>query len=388
MINTWLDKLPQNPFTVSGRMLAVATGAGLLAILDSSLAVLLSHLVWLILVSFVAGLAFRPQLRCRLSREVMIANGETETVQVLVKNVGRRAAYDLEFIFCGSNDGIVLDRSPQSLAVIDPGGEVQLTFTIHATARGEHALPKLHIASLFPFGLFRFSRLHAVPGNVIVTPAYQIDRANPRWTREASRQLAQLVSNRQRSLEYLGSREYRVGLPVRRWDFSAWARLGIPTIREFNETNEPSAIVVVDAYSRSTSKTDPVLETLLSKAATASASLVQAGIRIQLIVIEQQSIVLEGAEGHSPLNPLDVCLRQLARVKGLHTTQDVWQSALQSITLTTPPDWMAFYFLRSDHVDSIASLPLWDIVPPDCVDWTPTPTDAGRSSKQYSGVAR
>jgi hypothetical protein len=47
-------------------------------------------------------------------------------------------------------------------------------------------------------------------------------------------------------IHYIGSREYREGVPVRNWDFSSWARLGKPILREFSSPASRSVRIVVD----------------------------------------------------------------------------------------------------------------------------------------------
>ncbi len=48
------------------------------------------------------------------------------------------------------------------------------------------------------------------------------------------------------ALDYTGSREYQVGMPVRRWDFTSWARLGRPIVREFQSPSIQLVTLIVD----------------------------------------------------------------------------------------------------------------------------------------------
>ena len=48
------------------------------------------------------------------------------------------------------------------------------------------------------------------------------------------------------SSEYLGSRDYQPGMRVRRWDYRSWARLGRPVVREYEEPQRKSIVLIVD----------------------------------------------------------------------------------------------------------------------------------------------
>ena len=107
------------------------------------------------------------------------------------------------------------------------------------------------------------------------------------------------------SWEYLGSREYQVGMPVRRWDYGAWARLGKPVVREFEEHSRSRACVLVDtavlpeersSSARRAASRDATaphsatpqwrLETALSLAAAVANGLAETGWRIDAVATE------------------------------------------------------------------------------------------------------
>ena len=67
--------------------------------------------------------------------------------------------------------------------------------------------------------------------------------------------------------EYIGNREYQEGMPVRRWDYSSWARTGKPIVREYREQQRGTATIFIDNFFDENAK-QPVedFEALLSLA--------------------------------------------------------------------------------------------------------------------------
>ena len=86
--------------------------------------------------------------------------------------------------------------------------------------------------------------------------------------------------------EYVGNREYQVGMPVRRWDYSSWARTGKPTVREFREYQRGSAVLFVDGFfGQATDENRDRFEAILSLTTALSSELAQQMIDICTVVI-------------------------------------------------------------------------------------------------------
>jgi uncharacterized protein (DUF58 family) len=94
----------------------------------------------------------------------------------------------------------------------------------------------------------RFGRQHHVAGELIVMPSFRPLAAfapGQVALKYSGRNLHDLLVTGHAG-DYCGSREYLPGMPVRRWDYSKWARLGRPVVREFAEPVEPIAGIVID----------------------------------------------------------------------------------------------------------------------------------------------
>ena len=88
MLSYIRSSVRRNPVTVTGRMLFLATTCSVFAVVDSTLAGLLSSLVWVLVPGFLLGLFYRPTLTVRVLAP-RVVNAETECELILeVENVG------------------------------------------------------------------------------------------------------------------------------------------------------------------------------------------------------------------------------------------------------------------------------------------------------------
>ncbi|SMP63214.1 Protein of unknown function DUF58 [Neorhodopirellula lusitana] len=140
-------------------------------------------------------------------------------------------------------------------------GEVAITPTLRFSRRGKHALPAILVDSYFPFYLFRERQWVASDASIVVTPKRLFREQDSDWL-ELELTLKGLASQAAQGdqIHYIGSREYREGVPVRRWDFSSWARLGKPILREFSTPAAKSVRVVIDCVRPQSASPDSDVE--------------------------------------------------------------------------------------------------------------------------------
>ena len=328
-------RLPSNPFTVTGRMLGLSAAVTLFVLIDSALAELAAYIFCLLASAFVCGLVFRPRLRLKAEEPSIVLNGQRFMVRVVVENVGRLAAYDLSLSFSGVQPGLRMETSPVDCPAVDSSESVIVEFSGDAVRRGIFPLPTIHVASLFPFGLFRFFSRHDLKTSVTVAPNYlQSDQTAGEATLgfDESEVVGQ---HRSRGLqEYIGSREFQPGLPVRRWDFASWARLGKPAVREFSEGSDSSILVVVDTLKTANSSVDPNLERVLSKSAGVVAGFDRIGERVHLITMGNQVCY---HEDRGTAVQRDFLLTALAAVEGTEEQAD-WYQFWEDIQFDFPDD--------------------------------------------------
>jgi uncharacterized protein (DUF58 family) len=178
--------------------------------------------------------------------------------------------------------------------VLQPGETVTMPATLRALRRGLCRLPRLRATTLFPFQLIRREEVFELPRQALILPFYhslrsfEILGAVPTFTRGDTSALHTLGLQG----DYVGSREYQPGVPVRKWDYSSWARLGQPVVREYSTPSHPSAAVLLDTFFPAGSGRDqqPIreLEAMLSLAAAITEALITRGSRIELLVLGDQ----------------------------------------------------------------------------------------------------
>jgi len=319
----------------------------------------------LVIIAFVCGLLFRPKLEFQLTSSPLLVNGQTSEIAFSVRNAGSYPVYDVQLSFPFSDFGLMFDTQPRTISELATREQVMISFKVQATARGEYRLPTIHITSNFPFGMFRFISKQRMESQIAVAPQYHFGIYEETLGSGVDSSFEQQNSRRERALEYIGSREYREGLQVRRWDFAAWARLGIPTIREFNRAHEPTALILIDGLQTFRGKLDSDLEALLSKSATAAMTLDRSGYRVILVVVAES---IEVIDGHGNGEQADVILRNLAKVNGC-TKQPIWFDVWETVQATIERDWTLLCFLRSDQ--AINAPTKSDNMLDAMIDWTP-----------------
>lgn len=182
-----------------------------------------------------------------------------------------------------------VQQQPQRSLFLGPGDSATHTAMLTYRRRGLRELPSTVVSGNFPFHLFASSIEQPATVVMPITPApltsedeYSKDLLNNLggWSHK-------LLSGDQ--LDYTGSREYEPGMPVRRWDFPSWARLGIPIVREFQSPSIQHVNLIIDTalpaqMSLSANGESSAFERMLSLATTAIHDLARQTVKLQLFV--------------------------------------------------------------------------------------------------------
>lgn len=267
--------------------------------------------VSMLTIGWIVNRLMRPRLRVGFSLPTSTPAGETFTIVTHVENRSRLPAMDLRFQF--GNDGIrglplpAAEGGFETLSpahgcpVIHPGEHVDLSTIVEYEQRGIHKIPDLVTVSTFPFHLFRSARRISSDAVMAITPR-PITGEEDAFTREMLSALGgwshRLLAGD--ALDYTGSREYQDGMPVRRWDFASWARLGRPIVREFQSPSIQAVTLILDtgdpevrdhAFNK-----EQRFEHLLSLAATAINELIRKLVLVRLYVSNEDSAVITGVD--------------------------------------------------------------------------------------------
>jgi uncharacterized protein (DUF58 family) len=167
-------------------------------------------------------------------------------IDLQARNIGRRTAQDLRL-------QLFLPRSlahPSEvpyLPTLRPGESCEFTQRALPTKRGAYHLNHLLQESCYPFGLWRDSVRHPFEQTVLVYPSYKPIRELdiPVGMRYQPGGLA-LTSYLGDSTEFLSTREFRSGDPLRHIHWRSWARLGKPIVKEYGEEYFCRLALIVD----------------------------------------------------------------------------------------------------------------------------------------------
>ena len=136
---------------------------------------------------------------------------------------------------------------PQPITLLESGKTGRVTSTLRFTSRGTHSLPFIITQSYFPFYLFQVTQRIDPKQEITVTPRpldADEDESSRGFLESMGEWSHQLLAGD--ALDYTGSREYEYGMPVRRWDFVSWARLGKPIVREYQSPSIQQVYLIVD----------------------------------------------------------------------------------------------------------------------------------------------
>jgi uncharacterized protein (DUF58 family) len=139
-------------------------------------------------------------------------------------------------------------RAEQDVVLVEvpAGGRADGILPIMFTGRGRQPLGDLQITSPFPFALFRRGGVVRLEGDVLVypeplAPAHELPDA------AQGAEVGTGAGRRGVGGDYWGARPYAPGDALGRVDWKAWARLGVLTVKEFEEESAPPLRLTLDS---------------------------------------------------------------------------------------------------------------------------------------------
>lgn len=198
-------------------------------------------------ISEILGTFLRPKLQVEGWLPEQTTAGEQARGQLFVRNVGWFPTYDIMAAFVGLPHGVRHVDADLAIKSLSRGERTSLPVTLEAFDRGVAELPEIMVHSTFPFNLMRFGVNRHQPRPLTVLPAFQRLES---FAAPASQRYqpggAMIESRLGQSPEYVGNREYIPGEPARRLDFRAWARLGRPVVREYQDEFCSRVAIILD----------------------------------------------------------------------------------------------------------------------------------------------
>ena len=137
----------------------------------------------------------------------------------------------------------------EHLLTVPAGGSVSFAVSIQPMRRGLYRFPDMVAFTTFPFDMVRIAAGRLTGSHVLVLPSFHRLGSFQLATGERHQPGGVLLSSHVGECpEYVGNREYVPGEPIRRLDFRAWARLGTPVVKEYQEEYFSRVALVLDTH--------------------------------------------------------------------------------------------------------------------------------------------
>lgn len=190
--------------------------------------------------------------RCWLETHLppRVTQGVPFDVICSVSNPGRSLARDLNLRLIGlpRNAQIEPALGPY-LGSLPPGESASSSFRVTLPRRGRFVLDEVRVGTLFPFALWRDWHAHTVARSLLVYPRFQpLTSLDMPVGRKYQPGGMALTSNVGESTEFLSTREYRPGDPLKTIHWRSWARRGKPVVKEFQEEFFCRIALVLDTF--------------------------------------------------------------------------------------------------------------------------------------------
>lgn len=192
----------------------------------------------------------RVKLRVRADWPDRATCGEHLKVGLLIQNRSRRAGLDLGIRVL--RPPVPLDTYPElgvQIARLEPGEQVRTQLELSFDQRGAYVLEGLRQETSWPWGLWRDLVDHKESHPLLVYPHFQpilnLDIPVSRRYQPGGIALTSYLGD---STEFLSTREFREGDPLRSIHWRSWARTGKPVVKEFQEEYFCRIALLLDTF--------------------------------------------------------------------------------------------------------------------------------------------
>ncbi len=231
-----------------------------------------AYVLWSGLLSVCAcSILFSRLARRKLEFEVEIPervrHGQEFRIEIRATNRSKSPALELRARYPLPPEVEVVKESGW-VEQLAPGETTVFRQTVCPRRRGAYFLKNLLQENCYPFGLWLDSKKHVVERAFLVYPKYQPLRELdiPVGMKYQPGGLA-LTSYLGDSTEFLSTREFRMGDPLRHIHWRSWARLGKPIVKEYGEEYFCRLALIVDTVLPE-GENDEILEQAISLAAS------------------------------------------------------------------------------------------------------------------------
>lgn len=229
-----------------------------------------------------------------------------------------------------------------------PGASVKMRIRLLPLRRGSMELRDLRLAREDLFGFFRRMRpIDAPPTRVAILPRPLRMVALPSAGAAAkpSPTGASPGHRAGQSDEFLTLREYRPGDAIQHIHWAAFARAGIPIVREFEDIHQPRAALILDTLVNENGNSVEVtraFELAVRVAASLAGRLRQGETLLELLLVQGRAHSFTGGPGHLQMR------RLLEVLSAVHPETDGSFDSLERLSLAHAPLCGSAHFITTD----------------------------------------
>jgi uncharacterized protein (DUF58 family) len=193
----------------------------------------------------------RPAVRIEGRLPARLTAGRPASGSLEIAPTGEAARGPLSLFFespLPAAEGLEV-RPVEAYLQVEGDSPVRVPVHLHPRRRGRYVLPSLGVAHTDPFGVARSKAVWRPQHVLLAYPRYFTLEELPlpvgRRYQPGGIPLASRVGE---SLEFVGTREYREGDPLRKIHWPSWARRGEPVVKEYQEEYFSRIALVLDTF--------------------------------------------------------------------------------------------------------------------------------------------
>jgi uncharacterized protein (DUF58 family) len=247
-----LSRLYHERLTARGRYalwLALILGFVGLDTLQADVYVLFALTAGPLLVALAFALRRRPRVTLRVEMPARLTAGRLATVNVRVQRLDTRAGGPLVVGWRWGGSPELQRETGEIFLSPRPGGDAEGRLSVRAESRGRFTMPSLGAGRTDPLGLVSTRRVVHPSEVVLAYPRFYGLQALPlpvgRRYQPGGIPLASSLGD---TTEFVGTRDFREGDPLRRVHWRSWARRGRPVVKEYHDEYFSRVALVLDTY--------------------------------------------------------------------------------------------------------------------------------------------
>jgi uncharacterized protein (DUF58 family) len=251
----WLRRIWRERFTARGRFVLVLCTLVGFAGLDTRVALVYQIFAFAVGPLVVAALlALRPSPRVVLLGALprRLTAGRPVSLGIRVETGDPRESGPLVVSWPGPDRfgrGVSIEPV-DSFVDCAPGRPAHLRLEVTAARRGRYVVPGLGVSGTDPLGLVARRRSYHQPAHAVLAYPrfFHIERLPLPVGRRYQPGGIPLASSLGDVNEFVSTREYREGDPLRKIHWRSWARRGVPVVKEYQEEYFSRIALVLDTF--------------------------------------------------------------------------------------------------------------------------------------------